>query len=352
MQPKAPAANAPKELGKPLTSPTQILRIRFSPDGKTLAAACFDGKLRRWDTTGKEPVELPAFGNHNGWVTDLAYSAKALVSGDSWGRLSAWDVSAKDAKQLWTVESAHDGWLRALALNSDGTQVATCGKDGFVRVWNTTDGKKLHEIEAKTDLLSVRFAPDGKSVFVGDLFGMIREFEPASSKVKRQLEAKELHKLDRIQDVGGVKCLMLSADGKTLFAGGAVPSGGGFVQCVPLLVAFDVASGKRLSQYKGVNDNEGYVTDLAWHADGFVIFTTSGQPGQGKFHFWKPGAATAHFTGGKHPNCHSVAISPDGTTVAVSATNANSSGNGRLKGKDGDYPQNNSPIQLWNVPRG
>jgi WD40 repeat protein len=348
MQPKAPAANAPKEIGKPIVPPTQVGRIRFSADGKTLAAACYDGKVRRWDTSGKDPAELPAFGNHNGWVTNVAFGAKALLSSDSWGRLTAWDA-AKDAKQLWTVEAAHDGWLRTLALNADGSQLATCGKDGFVRVWNAADGKKLHEIEAKTDVLSVCFAADGKSVFAGDFFGIVREFELPSGKLKRTLEAKELHKLDRIQDVGGVRCLMLSPDGKTLFAGGAEPKTGGFVQCVPLLIAFDLASGKRLSQYKGANDNEGYVTDLAWHPDGFVIFTTSGQPGQGKFHFWKPGAATTLFSGGKLPNCHSVALHPDGGTVAVSATNANSSGNGRVKGKDGDYPQNNSPIQLWKI---
>jgi WD40 repeat protein len=151
--------------------------------------------------------------------------------------------------------------------------------------------------------------------------------------------------------VGGVKCLMPSGDGKTLFVAGAEPKTGGFVQCTPLLIAFDLASGKRLSQYKGATDAEGYVTDLAWHKDGFVIFTTSGQPGQGKFHIWKPGDAKTLFTGGKLPNCHSVAVHPDGDKIAVSATNANSSGNGRVKGKGGEYPQNSSPIQLWSLPK-
>jgi hypothetical protein len=166
----------------------------------------------------------------------------------------------------------------------------------------------------------------------------------------RILEVKELYKLDRIQDVGGVKCLLASGDGKAVFAAGAEPKTGGFVQCTPLIVAFDIASGKRLSQWKGTNDNEGYVTDLAWHKEGFMVFTTSGQPGQGKFHLWKPGDAKTIFTGGKHPNCHSVALHPDGEQIAVSATNANSSGNGRVKGKGGEYPQNNSPIQLWKLP--
>ena len=348
MQPKkGPDPNAPKELGKPLAPTTQVTRVRFSPDGKQLAAACFDGKVRRWDVSGKDPSELPPLGEHNGWVTDLAVGAKALVSGDSWGRLSAW----QDAKRLWSTEAAHDGWLRAIALSADGSQLVTCGKDGFVRVWNAADGKKSSEFETKTDLLSVCFAPDGTHVFAGDLFGTIHEFAVASGKKTRTREAKELHKLDRIQDVGGVKSLLTSEDGKTLFAAGAEPKTGGFVQCVPLIVAFDLASGKRLSQYKGANDNEGYVTDLAWHRDGLVIFTTSGQPGQGKFHIWKPGDEKTVFTGGTLPNCHSVAIHPDGDRIAVSATNANSSGNGRVKGAGGEYPANSSPSQLWSLPK-
>src|SRR5262245_9082552 len=101
MQPKAaPAANAPKELGKPLMPTTQVTRVRFSPDGKPLAAACFDGKLRRWDVGGKESVELPPTQAFNGWVTALGFTPKAIVAGGSWGALGAWDTSAKDFKLL------------------------------------------------------------------------------------------------------------------------------------------------------------------------------------------------------------------------------------------------------------
>jgi WD40 repeat protein len=348
MQPKA--ANAPKELGKPIVPPTQVTRVRFSPDGKQLAAACFDGKIRRWNVTGKEPAELPAIPGHNGWVTDITFAGNALFSTDSWGRLTASDVTAKEP-QLWTVEAAHDGWARGVALAPANSPLATCGKDGLIRLWQRETGKKLKEFDARSDVLSVCFAADGKSVFAGDLFGKIRRFDLISSEQSATIEVKEFYKLDRIQDVGGVKCLLVSGDGKTLLAGGAEPKTGGFVQCVPLLVAFDLATGKRVGQYRGAADNEGYVTDMAWHPDGFVIFTTSGQPGQGKFHFWKPGADKALFTGGKLPNCHSVALHPDGDRIAVSATNANSSGNGRVKGKGGEYPQNTSPIQLLSVPK-
>lgn len=349
-QPKA-AANAPKELGKPLNPGTQVTRVRFSPDGKQLAAACFDGTVKRWDVSGKEPAELPAITGHNGWVTDLAFAGNVLFSTDSWGRLTATDVTAKEPKQVWTVEKAHDGWLRGVAFSPVGSSLVTCGKDGGVRFWVRKTGEKLYEFDAKSDLLSVCFKTDGTRTYAGDLFGSIREFGFAFGNGLRTFEAKELHKLDRIQDVGGVKCLLVSGDGKTLFAGGAEPKTGGFVQAIPLLIGFDLATGKRVGQFKGTNDNEGYVTDLAWHPDGYVIGTTSGQPGQGKFFFWKPGDEKPFFSGGKLPNCHSVALHPDGDRIAVSATNANSSGNGRVKGMGNEYPANTSPIQVWSVPK-
>jgi WD40 repeat protein len=343
MQPKA--ANSPKESGKPLVPSCQIARLRIGPDGKRLVAAGTDALVHQWKLDGKDIAELPPLKGHNGWVTGLAFTKDLLITSDSWGRLSAWSA---DSKQKWTVEAAHDGWLRMIAEPADHG-IATCGKDGFVRLWNPADGKKLAEFDLKVDLLAVRFSPDGKTLFTGDLFGTIREHELQSGKVLRSFEAKELYKLDRIQDVGGVRCLLFDGAGKTLIVGGAVPSTGGFVQCTPLIVAFD-RGGKRLWQWKGASDNEGYITDLAWHPDGYLIASASGQPGQGKVFFLKPGDATPFFVSPK-PNVHSVALSPDGTRLAAALTNANSSGNGRVKGTGGEYPANNSPIQFWDTVR-
>jgi WD40 repeat protein len=345
---KAPAdPNQPRELGKPLAPPAQVGRLRFSPCGKVLAAAAFDGTVRRWDVTGKDPAELAPLTGHNGWVTGLAFGPDVLFSSDSWGRLSAWDYAAKDMKLLWTAEAAHDGWARAVAVSAD--RVATGGRDGFVRLWDPKTGTKTGEIKTPADVLAVTFSPDGKTVLAGDLFGVVREFE-LNGKEVRTFEAKELHKFDRVQDVGGVRCLLFSADGKTLFVAGAEPKTGAFVQCVPVVLAFDRTTGKRLSAWKGANDNEGYVTDLLWHPAGHLVGTTSGQPGQGKLFFLKPGAA-APFVAVAKPNCHSVAIHPAADRLAVAMTNANSAGNGRVKSKDGEYPGNYSPVQLYQVAK-
>jgi WD40 repeat protein len=329
----------PKERGKPILPPCQVTRIRFSPDGTELAVACVDGVVRRWSVADAKP--LTDLKGHDGWVTTVSYLPNGdLLSADSWGKLVCWS----NEKVRWSI-AAHDGWLRAVAIAKD--LIATCSRDGFVRLWNPKDGAKIREAKIGVDLHSLAFSPNG-SLVVGDLFGRIRVFD-STLKTLREFEQKEFHLLDRIQDVGGVRCLTFSPDGKTLYAAGCQPKTGGFVQAFPLLVALDFATGKTLGSWKGSNDSEGIVHDLRVLADGRLAAVTSGQPGQGKFLLFEPPIGTPAFVSTKQPNCHSVDLAPDGKRIATSATNANSSGNGRVKGKAGEYPENQSPIQFWDA---
>ncbi|OWK38589.1 WD40 repeat domain-containing protein [Fimbriiglobus ruber] len=344
-------APTPKEHGPALTPPAQVTRLRFSPCGTQLTAACIDGVVRRWNITGAIPAELASLKGHGGWVSTLAYLPNnRLVTADTFGRLSAWDYTANDPKPLWTREKAHDGWLRAVAVSLDAKTLATTGRDSVVRLWSP-DGTRQREIPLGVDTFSLAFHPDGKTLVAGDLFGTLHALDPATGKTIRTIAVKELHLLDRIQDVGGVRCLVFSPDGKTLFAAGCQPKTGGFVQGFPLLVSLDWATSQRGPQWKGASDNEGFIHDLLWHPGRFLVGVTSGQPGNGKLFFWTPGEEKPSFVSTKLPNCHSVDLHPGGERLTVAGTNATSSGNGRVKAKDGAYPANTSPIQFWDVPK-
>ena len=56
-----------------LACPVQICAARFSPCGNVLAAACFDGSVRRWDSSTDKFTELTPITGHNGWVQAIAF---------------------------------------------------------------------------------------------------------------------------------------------------------------------------------------------------------------------------------------------------------------------------------------
>jgi hypothetical protein len=142
--------------------------------------------------------------------------------------------------------------------------------------------------------------------------------------------------------------LLLDDKGETLFAGGGQPTTGGFVQATPLVLAFDAPSGKLKQSLRIGATNDGYLLDAQWHPSGFVMAVTSGQPGAGKLFFHRPGEAAPFFLA-PVPNCHSLTMHPSGKRVLVSATNANSAGNGRNLTKEKKYPGNTSPLHTWQI---
>jgi len=351
--PKALLARYQPKEARALKTDRQLCALRFSPCGKVLAAGSQDATVRRWDASTDQFAELPALTGHNGWVQALAFHAdgKRLFSADSWGQIRCWpytDTDA-DAKPLWALESAHDGWLRALALSPDGKLLASAGMDRKVRLWSVDDGKKVQELAGPDDVFSVAFHPDGKSLVSGDAKGVVREWDLAAGKTTREFDARVLHKLDRIQDVGGVRCLVFDRSGAILIAAGTAPKGGGFVQGVPTIVVFDGQSGKARKTLQIGADTEVYVHDLHLHADGFLIAVTSGQPGNGRFFFQRPEDAQPFFITPKLANCHALAIHPNGTRLAVASTNGGSSGNGRSL-MNGEYPGNFSPVTIFDIP--
>ena len=135
-----------------------------------------------------------------------------------------------------------------------------------------------------------------------------------------------------------------------LFRSGCDPEGGGFLEGVPMLLKFDTATGKKETEWKFGAAKDGFVLDLAAHPAGYLIIMTSGQPGNGKIMFLRPGEKEPFFTNTNLANCHSIALHPDGKRFAVVAMSKGSNGNGRPKTTDGSYPSNTSPVHLFEIP--
>jgi glucose/arabinose dehydrogenase len=341
----------PKPLAE-IKTERQISCARFNPDGTILASVGFEPLVRRWRLAGeKEFQPLPPVDGYRGWTTGLAFhpTEACLFTADSWGRLRCQEYAEENPKIRWQHDAAHDGWLRQLAVSPDGKLLATCGRDRHTRVWDAESGKLLTENKSAEDVYAVAFHPGESILMIGDDHGRIEAWDYMAKQTTRAFDASVLYKLDRIQDIGGLRVLAFADGGKTLLAAGTTPNNGATIQSVPTLLAFDFADGKLRHTFKHGKPEHGFIHDLAVHPDGYLIAVTSGNPGSGLVMLLRPDAAEPFHVNNKLANCHSLALHPDKKRFLVTATNRDSNGNGRKIGKEGEYPNNTSPLHWFEL---
>jgi WD40 repeat protein len=287
---------------------------------------------------------MPVIEGFHGYSTALAFHPKLprLFAADSWGQLRC----NEGEKTLWQHEAAHEGWLRQIAVSPDGSRIATCGKDGFIRVWDAAGGKKLAEHQAGEDVYALTMTD---SITFGDMRGRIEVWDADLKKKQRSFDAAVLYKLDRIQDLGGLRVLLHIDGGKTLLAAGTTPQNGATPQSIPTILFFDTASGKLTKTVTHGTNKEGYVHDLALHPSGCLMAVSSGTPGSGQLFLLDPAEKEAFHENKKMANCHALALHPDGKHFVVTSTNRDSNGNGKSLTKEGAYKTNTSPLHLFEV---
>lgn len=324
--------------------------LRYSPCGRYVAAGGYDGTVRRWDSSREELTSLPNLSGHHGWVQALTFhpDRRRLFTADSWGEIRIWPYAQREPRPLQVIPSAHDGWIRDLAISTNGQWFATCGMDQKVRLWNMS-GERIHEFSGHNeDVFCVAFHPNNRFLVSGDLKGNVYQWDLTTRRRTRTFNCQNLYTLSRLQDVGGVRRLVFNPEGTMLACAGSQVTRGANVQGTPTILLFDWESGERRHTLTVGRNGDGYVYDFAFHESGFVMAVTSGNPGTGKFFFYRPGEERPFFLHTRMANCHSLAVHPEGNRLLVAATNTGSNGNGRRL-RNGEYPGNYSPLYLWNI---
>lgn len=253
--------------------------LRFSPDGKVLAAGGYDhnplhtfvGWVELLDpSSGSKTLSKTAAGR----VQDIALTAdgKRIAIATGLGDLfreadsptpsiAIWDFS--NGRAIGKLQGPQGAALR-MAFSKDGKRVVAADSSASVRVWDVRNKKLIKQFVAgghrRGTLFSAAFSPDRQTVATSGLFGplvILRDMK--TSKVLRRLTIENSH--------GSV--LAFSPDGRVVATAsfGASPKTKKANNAIRL---WRVSTGKQLKEmpHDGVR-----VTSLAFTPDGKRLYS-------------------------------------------------------------------------------
>ena len=77
------------------------------------------------------------------------------------------------------------GPVHAVAFSPDGSLLAAGGVGGSIRIYQTSDGHRQHELGGHDGaIFALTFSPDGTALFSGGFDGLVRVFDPASGRLR------------------------------------------------------------------------------------------------------------------------------------------------------------------------
>jgi WD40 repeat protein len=307
--------------GGPVTSAVghllPITSVSFSADGRLVATLFRDGVPRVWDATdGRMLLELR---DHRAAMTSVAFAPRGsrVLAGADDGTAWIWDV-ADDYDVLPGPDGflyelrGHSGPVTGVDFSPDGTQIVTSSADGTGRLWEAGTGygrplAVLHGHQAA--VTATAFSPDGSQVVTAAEDGTMRFWAAGGGG-----EPRILHGPPNIGRAAAVPprftSVAFSSDGGLVAAG--LQSG--------QICIWETATGEqRFGQ--GLRNP---VTSVALSPDGTSIAGTSWnsdvgatRTGQSPVRLWTVATGAYVQTLTQRATVFSIGFSPDGTRLAT-----------------------------------
>jgi WD40 repeat protein len=254
-----PAGCAPISTTPSVVNPCgRATGIAYSADGKWLAVGQNDANpsVRVWRLTDGMP--LPDFDGQGFETTyDVAFSPDGKIlaaAGYEGGPDSAHDTPFV---RLWDVATGalirtlqtNTGWYAdSVAFSSDGTLLATGGSSSAVELWRLTDGARVLSIDVPTTAHNVHFSPDDSKIIIATVDMKARVYDVASG-------ALVLGPLDIAGEMADAE---FSPDGKLIATTWQTTANGGGIQAVRI---YDAQTGELLQSLSG---HTSYISHTVW----------------------------------------------------------------------------------------
>ena len=192
-----------------------VTSLAYSPSGSILATAGGQslqyrpGDVKLWDASNGKLIASLEGHSSNVWSVAFSPDGKTLVASGYDGKVILWNIDEK--KSLATLEK-HKGWCRAVAYHPAGNHFATAGEDGTVVVWEVDGPKEIKEIKAhESAVYDLDFSPDGKTLVTASTDKTVKLFDWETGKENAKLEGHE----------DAVWAVIYSKDGSLIATGGA-----------------------------------------------------------------------------------------------------------------------------------
>ena len=158
------------------------MRWRISGDGNVVVTGGEDKTVRQFTAAGAK--EIRALTGPQAPVASVALAGNnaSIAAGSADRHVYLWN--AADGKSLGHV-LAHAGSVTGVQFHPQGTQLATAGADGVVKVW----ALPLHAgrtVPHPDGVLAARASTDGKKLYTGSTDKIVRIWDTAKPAIERQ----------------------------------------------------------------------------------------------------------------------------------------------------------------------